>query len=197
MNFEPLKKEALRFVRLYEANIKPWLEKDKNRRRILVWGSFSAGFISIVLILDILVMPVYLREGLEIRVPDLSGISYGDAYQIARKNDLSLVIDGRDYFDDSPNGCIASQRPLPGTLVKPDRRVHLIISLGPRAFKVPDVVGMSPRDAELTIRDAGLTLSQKRYRTSKKFTPGIVMDQQPKANKEVPEKTGVILYVAQ
>ncbi len=196
LNLEILKKHTYRLINLYEARVRPWLEKEKNRRRILVWGSFSAGFFCVVIVFDVLVMPIYLREGLEILVPDLSGKTYQDAYAITKKDHLSLIIDGREYFDDTPAGCIASQRPLPGTLVKPERRIYLIISQGPRTFRVPDLVGMSPRDAELTIIDSGMTLSQKRYRTSKKFPPGVVIDQQPKAHNEAPAKTGVVLYIS-
>ena len=196
MNIDPLKVKAQKIIRLYEKYLAPWLAKEKNRRKLLVWGAFSSGFLGIVLILDLLVMPVYLREGLEITVPDLSGIPYDEADVIARKSDLSLVIDGRDYFDDTARGSVASQRPLPATLVKPGRRVHIILSLGPRAYKVPDVLGKSPRDAELAIRDAGLTPGQKKYRSSKRFTSGVVMDQQPKANTEVTAKSVVTLYIS-
>ena len=198
---EPHIPEALiaamhRLVRWYRLRVEPRLREEKTRRRLFVGGSFAAGCLCFVALMNVIVMPVYLREGLETRVPDFRGESNSDAANTARRITLSLVVDGEEYDDEVPTGSVSSQRPLPGTLVKPGRRVHVILSLGKKVFKVPDVTGKSPRDAELTLRDAGLVLKRTLYRSSKRFPPGVVVDQVPGANDVVSGKTGVTLYVA-
>lgn len=186
---------ARRVKEVWEERLKPYMRSARTRKRLFIAGSFSAGCLTFVLFMDMIVMPVYLREGLEIRVPDLLNRSFDDAFSIARMHNFSLITDGREYSDAAPVNRIASQRPLPGTLVKPGRRVHIILSLGPQSLKVPDVVGKSPRDAEFELMNAGLTVIEKRYRPSRRYPPGVVVDQRPRAHTEVQAKTGVILYI--
>jgi len=196
MDRDPFKTASERVIRLYEMRLKPYLGSEKTRKQLFIAGSFAAGCLSFVLFMDMIVMPIYLREGLEIQVPDFLNKSYEDAYSIARSHRLYLITDGREYSDDVQADRIASQRPLPGTLVKPGRRVHLTISRGPQILKVPDVVGKSPRDAEFELRETGLIVAEKRYRQSRRYPPGVVVDQRPKAQTEALPKTGVILYIA-
>jgi beta-lactam-binding protein with PASTA domain len=181
---------------MYNARLRPFLESEKTRKRFFIAGSFSAGCLSFVLFIDIIIMPIYLQEGMEIQVPDFTNKSFDEAGSIARAHHIFLITDGREYSDGVQTDRIASQRPLPETLVKPGRRVHIIISLGPQVLKVPDVVGKSPRDAELELIEAGLTVTEKRYRQSRRYLTGVVVDQRPKAQTEVQARTGVILFIA-
>ena len=196
MEHDLIKTVSPRMKRFYESRLKPYMGSERTRKRFFIAGSFSAGCLSFVLFMDMIIMPIYLREGLEIKAPDFMNKSFAEAYSIARAHHVFLITDGQEYNDDIQTNFIASQRPLPGTLVKPGRRVHIIISRGPQTIKVPDVAGKSPRDAEFGLRNAGLTVAEKRYRKSRRYPPGVVVDQRPKANTDVQAKTGVILYIA-
>jgi eukaryotic-like serine/threonine-protein kinase len=178
------------------GRVKPFIESPKTKKRLFILGSFSAGCLSFVLFMDMIVMPIYLREGLEIHVPDCTNKTYAEAYSIVHNHRLSLIADGSEYSEDVPKDRVASQRPLPNTLVKPGRGIHVVVSLGPPSLTVPDVVGKSPRDAELEIKGAGLTVVEKRYRESRRYPRGVVIDQRPKAHTEVQTKTGVILIIS-
>ena len=166
---------------LNEETYKKLVKSEKNRKRIFIGGSVLAGIAAFVLFMDIIVMPLYLQEGVAVRVPDITNKTIDQAEIIARQSQLTVIADSTDFSEFIQKGMIASQKPLPGIFVKPGRRIHLVISKGSQMVKVPDISGLSPVDAEKVIQNAGLVVENKRYRTSKKFSSGTVMNQFPDA----------------
>jgi eukaryotic-like serine/threonine-protein kinase len=180
----------------YNTRVKPILRSEKTRKTLFIAGAFLSGCIFVIVLMDSIVMPIYLRSGMEIRVPNLKNMTLDEAQKITLQSHLGIVNEAEDYHDSVAVNTIAYQIPLPDAVVKPGRRIHVVISKGPRPLVMPDVVGKSPRDADLLIREAGLPISSKRYRTSDKFPSGIVIDQSPKPGKDIGNKPGVILYIS-
>ncbi len=146
--------------------------------------------------MDMIIMPLYLNSGREIVAPDLIGKDLAEAQNISRAYELGLVEDGKDFSNTAPPETVAMQIPSPGTILKPGRRIHVVVSRGPRPLMIPDVVGKSPVQAELEIKSAGLEVIDRRWKASDKYPRGIVAEQYPPGNQEVPENTGVILFIA-
>jgi beta-lactam-binding protein with PASTA domain len=69
------------------------------------------------------------------------------------------VLEGQFYSNEIPEGCVVSQMPPPGTRVRRGWRVRLAQSLGPQRVIIPNVIGQSPRAAELNVRQRGLELA--------------------------------------
>ena len=180
----------------YHAQVKPFLKSEKTRKILFIAGAFLSGCIFLVLLLDTIVMPIYLRSGMEIRVPDLTNMTFEEAQKIALQSHLGIVADALDYHDSVAVNTIAYQIPLPDAVVKPGRRIHVVISKGPQPLLMPNVVGKSPRNADLLLREAGLAASVKKFRSSDKYPSGVVIDQSPKSGKEIGNKTGVVLYIS-
>ncbi len=170
----------------------------QNPRRgfFFIFFSFAAGFLLFALLMDSVVMPFYIKSGREIVAPNLTNKSVEEAGVIARAYKLDIVEDGRDFNPTVPAGAVALQIPSSGSILKPGRRLHVVVSKGPRPLHIPNVVGKSPREAELIIKDAGLEVIDKRWKASDKFPRNIVADQYPPGDQDVPENTGVILFVA-
>ena len=168
------------------------------RRRGIVFCVFAffSGWLFFVLAMDKLAMPLYINSGREIVAPSLANKTFDEARAITRAYTLDIIEDGRDFSSTVPAGEVAVQTPSPGTILKPGRRIHVILSRGPRPLTIPNVVGKSPREAELIINGAGLEVIDKRWKASDKYPRGVVADQYPPGDKEVPENTGVILFVA-
>jgi serine/threonine-protein kinase len=145
---------------------------------------------------DQIVMPLYLKSGREIIAPDLKNKTIAEARNISLAYDLALIEDGREFSSTVPPDVISVQIPAPGTVLKPGRRMHVIISKGPRPLRIPNVVGKSPIQAELEIKSAGLEVLDKRWKASDHYLRGIVADQYPKGDQDIPENTGVILFIA-
>ncbi len=159
-------------------------------------SAFTFGMVAFVIFMCLLVMPVYLLAGQGITVPDFRGKSWTEAHDLARRSQVFIERNGWEYNDTVPKSHIAFQQPVAGALVKPGRRVFVVISRGPESVVVPDVLGKSRRDAELTILEAGLTVGEERLRTSRQFASGVVMRQYPKAGMQVQAGTGVSLHIA-
>ncbi len=97
-------------------------------------------------------------HGRETAVPNFVKLSPAEAERTALTSGLSVVLEGQFYSADVPEGRIVSQQPPPGTRVRRGWRVRLAQSLGPQRVVIPDVIGQSPRAAELNVRQRGLEL---------------------------------------
>lgn len=86
--------------------------------------------------------------------------------------------------------------PAPGARVTVPSRVSLILSAGPEAIQMPDVVGSSLADARLTIQQLGLRLRSIDYDPSSSSAEGTVISQTPSAGERAGSGTTVSLRVA-
>jgi serine/threonine-protein kinase len=67
-----------------------------------------------------------------------------------------VVAADTDYSDSVARGSVISQTPDPKTKLQPGQTVTIVVSLGPREFPAPDLVGMSRDAAMAEIRSLGL-----------------------------------------
>jgi serine/threonine-protein kinase len=97
--------------------------------------------------------------GRSILVPNLIGKDLGQAVKVARDAGLDLQAEkGRDRYDEKiPAHAVLLQQPSVG-FVKPGQTVRVVLSLGPRSILVPDLSGLSPRAASLSLSRASLSL---------------------------------------
>ena len=66
--------------------------------------------------------------------------------------------DGRATTTGSRPGRVLLQQPEAGSLAKPAQVVRVVLSLGPRALRVPDLTGLAPRAAALKLARESLEL---------------------------------------
>jgi len=138
---------------------------------------FFLGFIAFVLLLDKIIMPLYTKHGHEVRLPDVTGLSLEEAEILLRERGFRMVKDKEIYDSRFPKGYVVAQNPRPNAIVKKGRRIYLTISLGSRRVAVPDLIGKSDRDAELTLHSLGLEMGRKDYDFSEYYPRGVVMAQ--------------------
>ncbi|MHB9029295.1 MAG: PASTA domain-containing protein [Candidatus Latescibacterota bacterium] len=177
------------------ARLKAYARTKTRKEWTIFTGSFLGGALSVILFTDMVIMPLYLRKGYDVSVPDLIGKTWPEGYKTARKSRLYIVTDGAEYHETVGKDRIASQRPAPGTKVKSDRRIHVVISRGQKYVTIPDLVGKNLSEAEKLIHEAGLIISEKRLRSSVRFPSGSVMRQYPKAGVEVQSGAGINLHI--
>lgn len=95
----------------------------------------------------------------EVKVPDVVGKTTAVAKQLLESENLRVNI--AETFDaDVPQGHVVSQYPEAGAVVKEQRQVTIYISKGGEAVDVPDIRGLSRRDAELKLKNAGLKIGK-------------------------------------
>ena len=122
--------------------------------------------------------------GRSVPVPELVGKSLPDAIRIA--HDAGLKVDeqaGRARNDDHiPRNLILSQSPDSGSLAKPSQVVRIVLSLGPRELRVPDLAGLPPRAAALRLAQDTLALGAVSWYRDPVARIGIVaQDPEPEA----------------
>ncbi|MFO7616691.1 MAG: PASTA domain-containing protein [Bacteroidales bacterium] len=124
-----------------------------------------ALLITIVLILLVQVsLSLYTGHGKKVRVPDFSGLSLGETDRICASNELLWLIQDSIYQKEVPGGSVLDQYPLPGSYVKKNRKIHLIVNAWqPEMIKMPKAYDMPYRQAERVLQGAGLFVASTEY----------------------------------
>jgi serine/threonine-protein kinase len=102
-----------------------------------------------------------------------------DALSVVTDAGLSLVTSGEEHSP-SPGGVVIRQSPDMGSLVRSGRPVEVVLSLGPRALQVPDLVGKTRRQADVLMEGMGLSVGSAASMHSP-APPGEIIAQRPGA----------------
>ena len=114
-----------------------------------------------------------------VTVPDLIGSD--EAVARSQLEDLHLIPDVNTKDDDAPEGTVISQNPGPGSELKRNERVTLVVSTGAGSVVVPDVVGQAEDTAQANLQGAGLSVEVIEQETDDRGDDGRVLDQAPTA----------------
>jgi eukaryotic-like serine/threonine-protein kinase len=132
--------------------------------------------------------------GRSVAVPDLTGKTPDEAMRAALDAGLQIEQqDGRARNDDKiPRGRVLLQQPEAGSLAKPSQAIRVVLSLGPRELRVPDLTGLAPRAAALKLSRESLELGPVSWYRDPAAPPGILaQDPEPDA----PGKRGEAIRV--
>lgn len=69
---------------------------------------------------------------------------------------FSFEVESKKY-DSSPKGTILSQEPKAGTELEKNQTVKFVVSLGPREFPMPNILGLSKQEALIALLEAGFS----------------------------------------
>jgi beta-lactam-binding protein with PASTA domain len=97
-------------------------------------------------------------HGRQVRVPNVVGMTAGQARKAAAAAGLLLDREGGFYSRDVAEGRVLSQVPAASTLVRRGWHVRIAESLGPQRVAVPDLLHQSQRAAEINITRRGLDI---------------------------------------
>ncbi|NQT29714.1 MAG: PASTA domain-containing protein [Candidatus Saganbacteria bacterium] len=121
----------------------------------------------------------------EVVVPDLSGVPFEQAK--VELEDLDLVArHGGSMFDMKyAQGCVVSQRPEKGRIVKVGRVVSLLTSSGKRKVAAPNLLGRPLAQAETLLSAKGLVLGEVALEYIPQLEPGMILMQSPLPDEEL------------
>lgn len=133
----------------------------------ILWGNLVAMIVvSILLLIGLWIwMGIYTHHGEVVEVPDVKNMQVSDArYALSRLNLLGEVQDS-SYNRSLPAGMVLDQHPAPGSRVKSDRTIGLIINASQTpTLSVPDIVeNCSRREAEARLKALGFKLGPTEY----------------------------------
>ncbi len=163
-----------------------YTEKKSTRtiiKKLLLWSAFAfIGLIVLVITCDQVIMPLYVKHGKDVVLPQVAGRQFSEADSLLKKQGFKTILDKEVYSSKYPKGTITFQNPFPESIVKKGRRVYLTVSKGEKRVAVPKLIGGSERDAELKLNRLGLKVGKKNYEFSTYFPKGVVTSQSVQEN---------------
>ena len=125
-------------------------------------------------------------------VPDLTGRTAAQARTTLERRTLTVGATTQAWDDDVAKGRIVSTSPAPGTEVKRDAKVALVVSKGPEPVAVPTVTGQGAEAATGAIEEAGLEVTRADDAYSTSVPKGSVISQSPSSGTLLPGETVTI-----
>jgi len=131
----------------------------------------------------------------QVAVPSVDGL--GEAKASAVLTDAGLVVDRvvRQADDSVPIGRVIKTSPAAGTTIDRGSNVTLFVSSGPKQVAVPDVVGLTQREAQQTLGNRGFQFTVTEE-GSDSADPGTVLRQDPAAGTRADPGSTVAIVVA-
>lgn len=116
----------------------------------------------------------------DVRVPELQGRTVNQASTAL--SDLGLPLKVEEVRRPDPTvaaGLILTQEPVAGSTARRPRSVRVWLSSGPTVSKVPAVVGLTERTAQLRLEAEGVGIRDMAVVRSSGFPTGVVLAQSP------------------
>ncbi|MCK5168248.1 MAG: PASTA domain-containing protein [Bacteroidales bacterium] len=122
---------------------------------------YAIGIVTAMLILTFLILKVYTHHGQALSVPDFTGLTLEEVHKKAKKNKLRIEVSDSVFNNNLPKGTVIEQNPIAGFNVKKNRRIFIVLNaFNPEKVKMPNIVGVSHRQAEAVIKNAGLEIGR-------------------------------------
>ncbi|MEE4198800.1 MAG: PASTA domain-containing protein [Bacteroidales bacterium] len=114
-----------------------------------------------LIIITFLSLRIYTHHGQKIPVPDFRGLDKEELLEKAENSKLNIEIIDSVYNNDMPKGTVIEQNPEPGFNVKKHRRIFITLNaVNPEKVKMPNIVGVSHRQAKVVLKNVGLEIGK-------------------------------------
>ncbi len=165
-------------------------------RGLVLYGLAPLVILFILLVIaDSLVMPAVTRHGSEFRLPEYTGRKLTEIQVPLQELDLKYEVASEEFSPGAERGMILRQYPIGGTEVKAGRTIKFVVSAGQKMVPIPEVAGMSVRQAILNLETAGLNLGDIAWAFSDTLPERVVVVSYPPAGTEIAAGSPVTLMV--
>jgi len=134
------------------------------------------------------------RAGEVVDVPDLVGLAEEEARRSLEDAGLEYRLRSEMPHPRAPSGAVVAQGPLPGQYARPGAPVEVTLSLGPERQKVPDLRGLSDRQARIVLERLGFRTDVDT--ASSQVERGRVVGTRPDPGTELQVPAGVTVVVS-
>ena len=169
------------------------------RQRILWKGIAGIALLGLIgyLVFNYWIMPNYTRHGVTVAVPDTKNLSFQQAQQVLRQENLHAEKVVQRYNPQLPRDVVVDQQPTANRKVKPGRRVYLTVNSGEAPYyKVPDLAHLSRRQAINQIEAHQLKVGEIRVDSIPSPYKNTVTRQRPSPGDSVQQGTAINLWVS-
>ncbi len=132
----------------------------------------------------------------KLAVPNLIGMTVGEAGRNLQARGLDLGSRSTDPSESVEKGDIISTDPAAGTQVDKGAKIDYVLSSGPEAVQVPDLIGKSEDEAKEALEGVGLKLSSVSEVESSEQEEGRVVSSNPSSGDQVEPGSEVSVEVA-
>lgn len=130
-----------------------------------------------------------------VQVPDVVGMTEAEARTRVVEAGLEFTVDGGMHHREAPEGAVLSQSPLPGQYARPGAPVEAVLSRGPETHTLPDVGGLSERQAGIVLERLGFDVDVERREDP--IPAGRAIETRPSAGTELAVPARVVLLVSE
>lgn len=133
-----------------------------------------------------------------VELPDVTEISYDDARLMLISTEFQVEAPEYIHHPTIDEGKVVEQEPRGKTDAPRGSRVKLKVSKGPQpqVLKVPSLIGLSQEEARAKLSGMGLTLTEAEVQSSQEYLTGQIIAQDPSADTEVEQGTGVRVTIS-
>jgi hypothetical protein len=146
------------------------------------------GYFLCLLFVVLIYLRIYTHHNRSIVVPDFTDLPIDVAEKQIKSRHFRYEIFDSVYIPSKEKGVVVDQHPKPGMPVKKNRKIYFTINANSAEKMImPDIVGITLREARTKIDVAGLKLGRLFYRFD--IAKNVVLEQQYKGNIIAPGDT--------
>ncbi len=137
---------------------------DIFRKSLIVNILLGIGISLLIVFFFLQTLNFWTNHGEYLRVPEVKGKSLQEATDLLEKQGFDVIIQDSVFQDTTAPLAVVKQFPDPDATVKVNRTVYLTVNrANAPLIDMPNLVGMSFRNAELELRSKGLKLGDTSY----------------------------------
>jgi len=133
-------------------------------------------------------------------ITDLRGLEQGQAARSIEEQGFAVGDILRIHDNSRPAGSVIAQNPASPAMIDGDRKVELLVSMGPvpkdGRVPVPDIAQRDESTARELLQQAGLRVGGVEYVGTQHTPEGMVMGTKPKAGSMVRQGEAIVMQVA-
>lgn len=155
--------------------------REKWKHLLIMFGVCFLALIIFAIIMDKIVMPIVIRHGDEVTVPDVTFMSQQAANIKLKESDLDMTVSLEEFNAEYPKGTIIAQLPGSGATVKRGMKIRVTLSKGAASATVPKLRGVTLREAKLLLEKEGLIMGDLLWFTDEVLPDGVIIESRPES----------------
>ncbi len=128
-------------------------------------------------------------------VPDFIGKTYAEILEMEEKDNFEFVVNTKE-FSEQKAGTVCKQSLKKDSQVAKGTKIELVISLGPKEFKMPKITGLGVPEAQIELMKHGFLYDNIKVleKYDEKSDPEVILEQSPAADQTVNNDSIVKIY---
>ncbi|MCK8058057.1 MULTISPECIES: Stk1 family PASTA domain-containing Ser/Thr kinase [unclassified Fusibacter] len=170
--------------------------KNKANPVGVVVVAFLGVLIALIALTIIFAKPFKVASKLqEFELENIVGQNYTEVSTLFAENGLYLEQVDTVYSDTVDANSIVSQSPQAGTMVKEGQKIQVILSLGRKIEKMPNLKNKTLEEAKVTLSNLQVDLVEVQEEYNE-LPAGLILRQTPESGSEIAKGDGVVLVVS-